>query len=69
MEYYARRQLLVNTLEGQEGAIKISEEFDADLESLLVHACGFGLEGIIGKHRDGPHRSGRLSNLAHRTSA
>lgn len=59
MEYATRRHLLVDALDEQGGAIRISEEFDSDPETLLEHACRHGLEGIIAKHRDRPYRSGR----------
>jgi bifunctional non-homologous end joining protein LigD len=62
MEYAARRHLLEDALEGFEGAIKLSDEFDADPKDLLAHACSLGLEGIIGKHRDQPYRSGRTGD-------
>jgi len=61
MEYEARRQLLEDVIEGQ-GAIRLSEEFDADPDELLSQACSLGLEGIIGKHRDRLYRSGRYGD-------
>ena len=61
MEYEARRQLLEDVIEGQ-GAIRVSEEIEADPEALLANACSLGLEGIIGKHRDRPYRSGRTGD-------
>ncbi|AXV15217.1 ATP-dependent DNA ligase [Neorhizobium sp. SOG26] len=59
LDYEDRRELLEEVLDGQEGAIRLSEEFDADPETLLQHACQLGLEGIIAKHRKRPYRSGR----------
>ncbi len=60
MAYSARRQILEEVVPaGQEGSIRLSEEFDADPEVLLAHACSHELEGIIAKHRDRPYRSGR----------
>ena len=40
----------------------MTEEIDADPEVLLANACSLGLEGIIGKHRDRPYRSGRYGD-------
>jgi bifunctional non-homologous end joining protein LigD len=62
MEYSARRQLLEDALDGQGEAIRISEEYDADPDDFLAHACRLGLEGIIAKHRDRPYRSGRTGD-------
>lgn len=62
LEYAARRHLLEDALDGQGDAIKVSEEFDADPDDLLAHACRLGLEGIIAKHRDRPYRSGRTGD-------
>lgn len=62
VEYGSRRHLLEDLLRGQEGAIQLSEEMDADPVVLLEHACRFGLEGIVGKDRDQPYRSGRTGD-------
>ncbi|AMD56883.1 ATP-dependent DNA ligase [Agrobacterium tumefaciens] len=62
VEYRSRRHLLEDALGGHDGAIRLSEELDADPTELLEHACGLGLEGIIGKHRDQPYRSGRTGD-------
>ncbi len=62
VEYRSRRRLLEDLLDGQGGAIQLSEELDADPCVLLEHACRFGLEGIVGKDRDQPHRSGRTGD-------
>ncbi|MCK8779112.1 non-homologous end-joining DNA ligase [Rhizobium sp. NTR19] len=59
LDYEDRRELLEEVLDGQDGAIRLSEEFDADPDALLQHACQLGLEGIIAKHRRRPYRSGR----------
>ena len=59
VEYRSRRHLLEDALHGQEGAIRLSEEIDADPQELLDHACRLGLEGIVGKDRDSSYRSGR----------
>jgi len=62
MEYRDRRHLLEETLDGFEGAIRLSEEIDADPVTLLDHACRLGLEGIVGKRRDSQYRSGRTGD-------
>ncbi len=54
-----RRQLLETIVAGREGAIRLSEEVEADGDELLRIACAHGLEGIIAKHRARPYRSGR----------
>ncbi|WP_075293378.1 non-homologous end-joining DNA ligase [Pararhizobium arenae] len=59
MEYSTRRHLLEDALGNTPGPIRVSEEIEADPNVLLEHACSLGLEGIIGKHRDRPYRSGR----------
>jgi bifunctional non-homologous end joining protein LigD len=59
MEYSSRRRILQEGLEGITGAIRLSEEFDADPDVLFKHACEFGLEGIIAKDREAPHTPGR----------
>jgi bifunctional non-homologous end joining protein LigD len=57
-----RRHLLEDLLAGQVGAIRLSEEIEADGATLLRTACQHGLEGIIAKHRDRPYRPGRLGD-------
>ncbi|TBH28213.1 ATP-dependent DNA ligase [Rhizobium leguminosarum] len=62
-EYSTRRHLLEDVLAGHEdGAIKISEEVEADPAALLEHACRLGLEGIVGKNRDSSYRSGKTGD-------
>jgi bifunctional non-homologous end joining protein LigD len=39
-------------------AIQYSEHFDIDGATLLNHACGVGLEGIVSKVRDSKYASG-----------
>lgn len=59
-EYATRRHFLEDVPTGHEdGAIKLSEEVEADPAALLEHACRLGLEGIVGKDRDSSHRSGK----------
>lgn len=62
LEYRSRRHLLDSTLEGHTGAIRLSEEIDADPVELLQHACQLGLEGIVGKEQDSEYRSGRTDD-------
>jgi len=62
MELSARRHLLEGLLAGQQGAIRLSEEFDGDGATLFQAACEHGLEGIIAKDRDSEYRSGRLGD-------
>ncbi|MDW9906043.1 ATP-dependent DNA ligase [Sinorhizobium meliloti] len=54
-----RRRLLEPIVAGREGAIRLSEEVQADGEEFLRVACAHGLEGIIAKHVEKPYRSGR----------
>ncbi|OAP39272.1 ATP-dependent DNA ligase [Sinorhizobium saheli] len=54
-----RRRLLEPIVAGREGAIRLSEQVEADGEEFLRVACAHGLEGIIAKHRERPYRSGR----------
>ncbi|MGO7278924.1 non-homologous end-joining DNA ligase [Rhizobium ruizarguesonis] len=59
-ELTVRRHLLEGIIPGgTEGAIRLSEEVEADGAALLAAACEYGLEGIIAKDRDSPYRSGR----------
>jgi bifunctional non-homologous end joining protein LigD len=39
--------------------MRFSEHLDDDGESIFEQACKMGLEGIVSKRRDFPHRSGR----------
>jgi bifunctional non-homologous end joining protein LigD len=39
--------------------IRFSEHLDVDGPTMLEHACRFGLEGIVSKRADLPHRPGR----------
>ncbi|MEI2299356.1 non-homologous end-joining DNA ligase [Ensifer sp. MJa1] len=54
-----RRRLLEPIVAGRTGAIRLSEEVDADADDFFRVACELGLEGIIAKRRDKPYRSGR----------
>ncbi|WP_192925511.1 non-homologous end-joining DNA ligase [Sinorhizobium medicae] len=54
-----RRRLLEPLVAGREGAIRLSEEVQADGDEFFRVACEHGLEGIIAKHVEKPYRSGR----------
>ncbi|PDT82478.1 non-homologous end-joining DNA ligase [Sinorhizobium sp. BJ1] len=54
-----RRRMLEPLVAGREGAIRLSEEVEADGDEFLRVVCELGLEGIIAKHGEGPYRSGR----------
>jgi bifunctional non-homologous end joining protein LigD len=54
-----RRRLLEPLMEGRDGAIRLSEELDADGEAFFRVACDLALEGIVAKHRARPYRSGK----------
>jgi len=62
VEYRSRRHLLDDTLNGRDGAIRLSETFDTEPAVLLEHVCRLGLQGIVGKHLDRPYRSGRTGD-------
>ncbi|MBY5733483.1 ATP-dependent DNA ligase [Rhizobium leguminosarum] len=60
-ELTSRRHLLEGLVPaGGEEAIRLSEEIEADGDTLLRIACEHGLEGIIAKDRNSAYRSGRL---------
>ncbi|MDE3873021.1 non-homologous end-joining DNA ligase [Sinorhizobium meliloti] len=54
-----RRRLLEPLVAGREGAVRLSEEVQADGDEFFRVACAHGLEGIIAKHVEKPYRSGR----------
>ncbi|XNO40688.1 non-homologous end-joining DNA ligase (plasmid) [Sinorhizobium meliloti] len=54
-----RRRLLEPLIAGREGAVRLSEEVQADGDEFFRVACAHGLEGIIAKHIEKPYRSGR----------
>ncbi|TLX12170.1 non-homologous end-joining DNA ligase [Rhizobium sp. MHM7A] len=59
-ELSSRRHLLEGLVPaGGEEAIRLSEEIEADGDTLLRIACEHGLEGIIAKDRNSPYRGGR----------
>jgi len=54
-----RRRQLEPIVAGRTGAIRFSEEMNADGTEFFRVACEHGLEGIIAKRRNAPYRSGR----------
>jgi len=62
LELSSRRHLLEGLGDSKDGAIRISEEIEADGDQLLASACEHGLEGIIAKNKDSEYRSGRLGD-------
>ncbi|NEJ73763.1 ATP-dependent DNA ligase [Rhizobium phaseoli] len=62
-ELASRRHLLEGLVPpGREDAIRLSEEIDADGETLLRIACEHDLEGIIAKDRNSTYRGGRIGD-------
>ncbi|MBB2719111.1 UNVERIFIED_ORG: bifunctional non-homologous end joining protein LigD [Rhizobium etli] len=62
-ELSSRRHLLEGLVpSGGEEAIRLSEEIEADGDTLLRVACEHGLEGIIAKDRNSTYHSGRLGD-------
>ncbi|MBY3257044.1 ATP-dependent DNA ligase [Rhizobium laguerreae] len=60
-ELTSRRHLLEGLVPaGGEEAIRLSEEIEADGDTLLRIACEHGLEGIVAKDRNSTYRSGRM---------
>ncbi|TCM78614.1 bifunctional non-homologous end joining protein LigD [Rhizobium sp. BK068] len=60
LELTARRYFLRSLLKDADGAIRLSEDIEGDGREILAAACEHGLEGIIAKYKDSPHRLGRL---------
>jgi len=59
----SRRALLAELLgEVHTDALRYSEDFAQDPDSLVASACKMKLEGIIGKRADAPYRSGRSTD-------
>jgi len=62
MDLSERRHILEDLLDDAAGAVRLSEEIEADGDQLLASACAHGLEGLIAKRRDAPYRSGRIGD-------
>jgi bifunctional non-homologous end joining protein LigD len=55
-----RRLRLARLLRGAGHGVQLSDHIEGnDGETAFRHACAMGLEGIVAKRRDKPHRSGR----------
>lgn len=54
-----RKALLAALIPDQGPALRFSAHFDEPGDAVLAHACRLGLEGIVSKRRDEPHRPGR----------
>lgn len=59
MDLVSRRHLFADLIDGDGVSIRFSEAIEADGDELLAKSCQMGLEGIIAKRKDSPHRSGR----------
>ncbi|MGH7249109.1 MAG: non-homologous end-joining DNA ligase, partial [Pseudomonadota bacterium] len=59
------RKAVLERLLGEEvtGPIRYAEHLHTDGASLFKRACELGLEGVVSKRRDAPHRSGRTDNF------
>ncbi len=62
----ARRELLERVLRKARattrGAVRLGQQLEGEGSTLLKAACRIGLEGVIGKRREAPYRSGRGSS-------
>jgi bifunctional non-homologous end joining protein LigD len=58
-----RRRLLEPLVAGREGAVRLSEEVQADGDEFFRVACAHGLEGIIAKHVEKPYRTRRSAKV------
>ena len=59
----ARRAILKQLLAASSSdAIRFSEEFDAEPQSVVASACKMGLEGVIAKRRSSVYRSARSAD-------
>ena len=57
-----RRALLQRVLAAPAAPIRFSEAFDAIPADIIASACEIGLEGVIGKRKASPYRSGRSAD-------
>ena len=55
----ARKQLLEKIVGDAAGIVRYSSHFEEDGDLVFQHACRLGLEGVVSKLRDAPHRGGR----------
>jgi bifunctional non-homologous end joining protein LigD len=57
---HARKARLAKLLAKSGDGIQISEHMQGEIGAAMFdHACKFGLEGIVSKHRDRAYRAGR----------
>ena len=54
-----RRGAVESILDPTSRVLMLSEEIEGDGPTIFTHVCQHGLEGIVSKRRDAPHRSGR----------
>jgi bifunctional non-homologous end joining protein LigD len=57
-----RRKAKLEKILARTQGMRFSEHLDGDGETIFVHACKMGLEGIVSKRRDFPYRSGRCKS-------
>lgn len=57
-----RKTALGQILAEKTGFLRYSDHFDESGATVLRHACGLSLEGIVSKLKDAPYRSGRSKN-------
>lgn len=55
----ARKQSLEKIVGDAAGIVRYSSHFEEDGDLVFQHACRLGLEGVVSKLRDAPHRGGR----------
>lgn len=56
---HARKELLRSTIPPSLGILRYVDYIVGDGAAVLERACAFGVEGIVSKRRDRPHRAGR----------
>ena len=56
---HARRAALIEAVDGADGALRLTEEWEGRSEDRYARACAQGWEGLIAKVADGPYVSGR----------
>jgi bifunctional non-homologous end joining protein LigD len=57
-----KRKAKLEKLLAHTDGMRFSEHIDGDGETIFVHACKLGLEGIVSKRRDFGYRSGRCKS-------
>ncbi|UPJ71907.1 DNA ligase [Bradyrhizobium sp. 187] len=64
---YQRKAVLKRIITGTD--VQFSESFEIEGGETFVHACKFGLEGVVSKVRDSTYASGRGKNRVKKTCA